>query len=136
MKDSEEVRRLKGQLAERDALLREVLVGLWPSTPIAIKINATLSASAEPSAPVAWARLVDGVQVDGIGLRVTQSGVGEYMVDPSAPADLDERAEFEVAHVELFGCLPRTDDQKPDFALSHYNRWLIWQARAALERKP
>lgn len=52
MKDSEEVRRLKGQLAERDALLREVLVGLWPSTPIAIKINATLSASAEPSASV------------------------------------------------------------------------------------
>lgn len=51
MKDSEEARRLKGQLAERDALLREVLVGLWPSTPIAIKINATLSASAEPSAP-------------------------------------------------------------------------------------
>lgn len=42
---------LRAQLVERDALLREVLLGLWPSTPIAIKINATLSASAEPSAP-------------------------------------------------------------------------------------
>ena len=40
------------QLAEMDALLREVLVGLWPSTPLAIKINAALSASAEPSAAV------------------------------------------------------------------------------------
>lgn len=36
------------QLAELDALLREVLVGLWPSTPMAIKINVALSASAEP----------------------------------------------------------------------------------------
>ncbi len=44
--------KLRAQLAERDALLREVLVGLWPSTPLAIKINAALSASAEPSAPV------------------------------------------------------------------------------------
>lgn len=52
MSDSEEVKKLKHQLAERDALLREVLVGLWPSTPLAIKINAALSASAEPSAPV------------------------------------------------------------------------------------
>jgi len=56
--------------------------------------------------------------------------------EPSAPAERDERAEFEASHVELFGCLPRTDDQQPDFALSHYNRWLLWQARAALERKP
>lgn len=47
-----QVHSLRAQLAERDALLREVLVGLWPSTPLAIKINAALSASAEPSAPV------------------------------------------------------------------------------------
>ncbi|WP_256806455.1 hypothetical protein [Pseudomonas kurunegalensis] len=47
-----QVTTLRAQLAERDALLREVLVGLWPSTPLAIKINAALSASAEPSAPV------------------------------------------------------------------------------------
>lgn len=46
-----QLRAAHAQLAERDALLREVLAGLWPSTPIAIKINATLSASAEPSAP-------------------------------------------------------------------------------------
>lgn len=43
---------LRAQLAEAHALLREVLVGLWPSTPLAIKINAALSASAEPNAPV------------------------------------------------------------------------------------
>ena len=34
-----QVTTLRAQLAERDALLREVLVGLWPSTPLAIKIS-------------------------------------------------------------------------------------------------
>ena len=51
------------------------------------------------------------------------------------PAERDERAAFEAAHDDLFGCLPRTDDMQSDFSLSHANRWKLWQARAALERK-
>lgn len=55
---------------------------------------------------------------------------------PSAPVERSEWEAFYHTHMDLFGCYPRTDDKEPDFALSHANRWKLWQARAALERKP
>ena len=40
---------LGAQLAEAQALLREVHGGMWPSNPLTIKIGSHLSANAEPS---------------------------------------------------------------------------------------
>lgn len=52
MNDSEEVRKLKGQLAERDALLREALCHAQRIEPMSVslfnRIDAVLSAGAEP----------------------------------------------------------------------------------------
>ncbi|EPM0507155.1 hypothetical protein R4370_001316 [Pseudomonas putida] len=106
--EAEEADSLRKQLAEAHALLREVLVGLWPSTPLAIKINAALSASAEPSAPV----------------------------------EIDERADFE-RHVILTTGRP-IDSELKRHPVRHdeyecrtmQTRWNDWQARAALDRKP
>jgi hypothetical protein len=74
---------LRVQLAGRDALLREVLVGLWPSTPIAIKINATLSASAEPSAPKGCGRWKVVFEQGSYGKCGDPS---PYPIDNGAPA--------------------------------------------------
>lgn len=98
------------KLAEAHALLREVLVGLWPSTPLAIKVNAALSASAEPSASV----------------------------------EIDERAEFEKWYLAEYyeedaQCGLEWLSTEPCGGY-HYSEparhWKVWQARAALERKP
>lgn len=63
---------MRAQLAEAHALLREVLAGLWPSTPIAIKINAALSASAEPSASTG---VKDGTYCRICGTKLCVTGV-------------------------------------------------------------
>ncbi|AVD86003.1 hypothetical protein [Pseudomonas sp. SWI44] len=49
-----EVGRLRAQLAERDALLRDLEGKTILSWPDKRRISAALSASAEPSAPIAW----------------------------------------------------------------------------------
>ena len=98
------------KLAEAHALLREVLVGLWPSTPLAIKVNAALSASAEPSASV----------------------------------EIDERAEFEKWYLAEYyeedaqcGLEWLSTEPCGGYRYSEPARhWKVWQARAALERKP
>lgn len=118
---------LRAKLAERDALLQEIRgqsCSIWLRGETQHKMDATLSASAEPSVPY-------GQQCPG-------DGVSKCKACPSAPAELDERAEFE-AHMrrDFPGVyLTRTLDRESYRNPSHQGSWLSWQARAALERKP
>lgn len=45
---------------------------------VAAWLTETREASAEPSAPVAWAKIVDGVQVGGDGVCLNRTGVGVF----------------------------------------------------------
>lgn len=99
---------LRTQLAEAHALLREVRPSCHPKH-IAM-IDAALSASAEPS-----------------DYLKSCKAVHDALVEPSAPVECDERAEFDawtVRQGRVVGYL----GWREDFA--------IWQARAALESKP
>ncbi|MFK4234234.1 Lar family restriction alleviation protein [Pseudomonas guariconensis] len=105
-----EVIRRGNMLAEQDALLREAHEELvCRDSPVAQRIIAALSASAEPSAPVerderAAFELIIGQKWPGIRmLRINR---------PGAPAD----GEYELPGLE--------------------GAWQGWQARAALARKP
>lgn len=124
----EEIEALRAQLAERDALLRKMQgcqfdqVRVWSS-----EIDATLSASAEPSVPV--------VRIEDV----------TFIGERSTPVQRDERAEFERSII-----LERTNDGYSDVALTSIldrgsngqyqsirvaGAWEGWQSRAALERK-
>lgn len=144
---AEQLAHMRAQLAERDALLREVLVGLWPSTPLAIKINAALSASAEPSAPAAKCTNEDSWNCKYC--RNTESCEAlkdpRNFGEPSTPVEIDERQEFESAwsaRIERLRIRERGNEfyrvQPND--LYRWNNvqdaWELWQARAALARKP
>ncbi|MCO7055149.1 hypothetical protein [Pseudomonas juntendi] len=87
-------------------------------------------ASAEPSAPTEDDYLPEGIVEAAIH--------GQIISLPSAPVEIDERAEFE-AHmlrdfpgVKLIRSLSREHYRNP----SHEGAWRSWQARAALDRKP
>ncbi|MNN47505.1 hypothetical protein D3C81_1619270 [compost metagenome] len=128
--------KLRAQLAEAHALLRELLPlanravkSAW-SQGIVMRAEATLSASAEPSAPKCSHAACKSLGEPNPFCDFVQA------LESSAPVERDERADFERVHMDLFGCAPRTDDKAFDFSLSHDNRWKLWQARAALERKP
>ncbi|MBH3377132.1 hypothetical protein [Pseudomonas asiatica] len=90
----------------------------------------SLPASAEPSAPTEDDYLPEGIVEAAIH--------GQIISLPSAPVEIDERAEFE-AHmlrdfpgVKLIRSLSREHYRNP----SHEGAWRSWQARAALDRKP
>lgn len=156
-----EIENLRTQVAERDALLREV-EPTWRSgtlsdvTGLCIRIDAALSASAEPSAPKyprveivrahkhtcasckegeGFGPCDCGAIVDGVAVKV----------EPSAPVERDERVAFEAAwsaRIERLRIRERGNEfyrvQPND--LYRWNNvqdaWELWQARAALERQP
>lgn len=115
---------LRAQLAEAHAVLR-----LIPrrSTPYDSKIDAVLSASAEPSA---------------MAERIKSAACPECASKPCmcaeliAPAVIDERAEFEAWGTDRgYFNLKREHSGKYKFHTA-WAAWEGWQARAALERKP
>lgn len=139
---------LRAQLAERDALLRDarklfhsftelggMKVGTLYSHAIHMghRINAALSASAEPSAPTEDDYLPEGIVEAAIH--------GQIISLPSAPVERDERAAFENWYIHDVGIglanLSRINSggraYEDEDAMA---AWEGWQARAALERKP
>lgn len=144
------IAKLEQQLAERDALLREAsewikansfhgtdAIDLWE------RIDRLISASAEPSDAVIPASVGPSAPKretceSCYGEGVVHTGVEESPTtlcnrcdgsgnEPSAPAELDERAEFDAWTVRkgrVVGYLGWRED------------FVIWQARAALELKP
>lgn len=124
-----------------DDLLRMLRMA-WGSDDISAedcrRIDAALSASADPSAPKCKNKLPC--------LRPDLCGICE----PSAPVEIDERAEFE-AHIEETESqwdlmLVRVDAEHKihghprdigEYAVPEtHAAWKAWQVRAALERKP
>lgn len=126
------------KLAERDALLREVIESSSANNKIYGKHLAALSASAEPSE-----REKQALQDE------KRLGIERLPAEPSAPVEIDERAAFEAwfrgtGLAQAWGGAEET----PDKYLTRYgaggeyysgccvqSRWEGWQARAALERK-
>lgn len=142
MKDSEEVRKLKGQLAERDALLRrsvEFTHDLLSPTRLRRDIENALSASAEPSAPKretckschGEGVIHTGVEESPTTLCNRCDGSGN---EPSAPVERDERAEFNSWFKDHSKDWPLPSESIK--CIARNNDWIVWQARAALERKP
>ncbi|MDF0733584.1 hypothetical protein P0Y43_23100 [Pseudomonas entomophila] len=145
------------RLAERDALLREVLEfiddgvgrsgGEWA---IIQKARTALSASAEPSAPACCAC----GPTENIGAefdvcvdcqQLALSGYGKQQAHDlamSAQVERDERKLFEKAvidkaerfHPDLKQYGDQPDAEYRDASLEW--AWGLWRARAALERKP
>lgn len=112
-----EIITLRAQLAERDALLRELL----PLANRAVKS--------------AWSQ----------GIVIRAESALSASADQSAPVETDERAEFEKAwagavNVEVLDLhrkqypLTADADQPYDTPQTQLG-WMMWQARAALERK-
>ncbi|HAL67339.1 MAG TPA: hypothetical protein DCP84_06645 [Pseudomonas sp.] len=103
------------------------------------------SASAEPSAPVdathyypkaelgrQWRKKVGGLWCEFCGgkwlpLDVQDMSHGYVAIEPSAPVEIDERAEFELAYQRAADC---------GWTSTKMLSRRIWDARAALERKP
>lgn len=166
---------MRAQLAERDALLmgyksllRQVMPCLAMSTnsqsaSYMRKIDAALSASAEPSAP-AEITSVDQLGSDAncpmcydTGSIVIDDTGEEYEMAPcpmckgqDAPVERDERAGFEAYYVDWFNrkyspsepltiesmLSARRGDNYGYGSLGRNGKWAGWKARAALERKP
>lgn len=145
---------LRAQLAEAHALLRK----LMPECPPRFHagIDAALSASAEPSEPKfprveivkAHKHTCANVQPGSTSADICDCGAvvdGEpVQVEPGAPVEIDERAEFEAAwsaRIERLRIRERGNEfyrvQPND--LYRWNNvqdaWELWQARAALGRK-
>lgn len=136
---------LRGQLSERDGHLENALDVLknvddldWTGQGVKSDIERALSASAEPSA-------TDCATCDGDKLMVIgfNSDAGENIegpcpacCKPSAPVEIDERADFENWGKTLFyvACFER-DDADSYVGRGLQGAWLGWQARAALDRK-
>ncbi|MFA7892945.1 hypothetical protein [Pseudomonas putida] len=91
---------LRAQLAEAQALLREIHDGALSGFARYSKIEEFLSASAEPSARV----------------------------------EIDERAEFDAWFKDHSKDWPFPSESIK--CIARENDWIVWQARAALERKP
>ena len=123
----EQLQEAKSELAERDALLQDLL-DYDISKNARRRIEEALSASIEPSASTereAWALQEE-----------KRLGIERLPVEPSAPVERDERAEFEKA------C---SDGRIADIGIKTgvvyesvkaNDIWIGWLARAALERKP
>lgn len=170
----EENRELRAQLAEAQALLREVgdsgfmvdgqIMPSHEAVELQERVEAFVSASAEPSAPVeplipghrleAIDELLadadpqsDAVGVPASELRDLVSAVRSFQVralTDGVPVEIDERAEFEQACRQA--AIARGRELDPEALRrradgSHVNPltecgWWGWRARAALERKP
>ena len=149
-----EAGRLRAQLAERDALLRDVHGAMreyeqgcdqfppFHHNQLMERIDAALPASAEPSAPAGQLQAHDCGGVWPVKDFVEAGGCPKC--GPDAPVERDERAEFEQACREAAAARGRELDPE---ALrrrtdgSHVNPltecgWWGWQARAALGRNP
>ncbi|MGR4042864.1 hypothetical protein [Pseudomonas sp. 910_21] len=116
-------------LAERDALLRDVVDGKHATPGWNQRMKAALSASAEPSAPKCGqcgARTVETCNDNGCAYLENGNG---------APVERDERAAFEV-HPRFKGMDFTRAPQHPDYYESPYANgcWHGWQARAALDK--
>lgn len=145
---------LRAQLAELGALLRLarqfVVNGVDlgyiqmpdadtpdPAHDLVPKIDAALSASAEPSAPACSPCNGTGyAHSNGMPVPGTCDECKGTGLEPSAPVERDERAAFEAEGITYklsrrkeFGCTDEYEDSHTQFA------WAGWQARAALERK-
>lgn len=143
---------LRAQLAERDALLRDLVSMDIPRTAAAIeRAKQILSVSAEPNqcdGCQAGIPLVNGAHRMGKpgGYADTMScQAGKYAsADPSAPVERDERAEFEKWYLaEYFEgdaqCGLEWLSTEPCGGYRYEKpatHWKIWKARSALERKP
>ena len=154
---------LQHDLAERDALLRRVhqADALSHSCPLWNDIDAALSASAEPSAPVAHPINMKTImqayeQVDHKALLHGTSNWcasmaaalrGVLNAESSAPVERDERAEFEAAYIAEYnaalGSASTVEELRALREGEGYGerpylngQWKGWQSRAALERKP
>lgn len=150
--DDGEVGRLRAELAElwrATNLLMKVTPrnkGSWADKFEAIAIIERLCAGAEPSAPkcdhqLKCARFENGEIVDYVCQNCRQV---LPRVEPDAPVEIDERAEFEQACREA--AIARGRELDPEALRrrtdgSHVNPltecgWWGWQARAALNHKP
>ncbi|URD44511.1 Lar family restriction alleviation protein [Pseudomonas sp. BYT-5] len=118
---------IRAQLVERDALLREAHEELvCRDSPVAQRIIAALSASAEPSAPKCETCSDQGIVGNILNAETCMD------CTPSAPVERDERAAFEKGYHK--DALHRDGDEYSRMAVQM--AWEGWQARAALERKP
>lgn len=128
---------LEAQLADRDALLREIRfkedghgfrvckLGSYYTD----KIDAALSASAEPSAPKC------GNCDSSTGQSCNDKGCGYLEAGNGAPVERDERAEFEAVCKQLGYLTTRhhaLSDQYKEITMQCM--WQTWMARAALDK--
>lgn len=171
MEAAEETRKaLRAQLAERDALLRDI--DAWmdredrtPGFEIEKRMAEVFRpASAEPSAPVdathyypeaesgrQWRKKVGGLWCEFCGgkwlpIDVQDMSHGYVAIEPSAPVERDERADFEACIRREWpmapisrkrDLLPKEDPCYGDYCDEPLQRaWVGWQMRAAMERKP
>ncbi|MGE8327245.1 hypothetical protein [Pseudomonas urmiensis] len=145
---------LRAQLAKRDALLREVLEAFQLESdgscinpgrdfirPWAAKVSA-LSASAEPTVPTCGHAACKSLGEPHLFCDFVRS------LEPSAPAERDERADFEKYYVDWFNrkynptdpltvesmAAARRGDHYGAGSLGKNGKWEGWQARASLER--
>lgn len=127
---------LREQLAERDALLRDCFTAMLKggySKPLRERIKAVLSASAEPSAPKCGHTACKSLGEPHPFCDFVQS------LEPSAPVERDERAAFEAAWSKLHKHEGKSPFMRIE-PLGNYRwgdvheGWIMWQARAALER--
>lgn len=138
---------MRAQLAERDALLGDLKGKTILSWADKHRIDAALSASAEPGAPKCETckgiGMVDDGEITGVGGVEFENGPVKCVKDcpdckPSAPVERDEREDFEVCFDRML--------KEQEAGLEHYQvstmrfskevMWEGWKARAALERKP
>lgn len=131
---------LRAQLAEAHALLADAQLSVYSdcgdaenperakhAVELADRIDAALSASAEPSAPVEPLYPKCSVLKDA-NVRYSNS---------TAPVERDERAEFETEFKRIGRPLTRADYHPEAYGNAFDDgAWAGWQARAALDRKP
>lgn len=136
-----ENRALRSRIDEQNELLREIKNARdWNGSYRALekRIDAALSASAEPSAPKCR-KCGDPCTHDDDGhdeCRFCTAGVPSNPNDASAPVERDERAEFEEFCEEVLGLKTDRLITGGYQSFGADNGWRSWQARAALERKP
>lgn len=132
---------LRAQLAEAQALLQKVLGHLKAGKPgeAQVALYNGLSASAEPSAPKCETCSDQGIVGNILNAETCMD------CTPSAPVEIDERADFEAAWSARLERL-RLHERGNEFYRVQPNdlyrwgnvqdAWELWQARAALARKP
>jgi hypothetical protein len=120
---------LRAQLAEAQALLQKVLGHLKAGKPgeAQVALYNGLPASAEPSAPKCETCSDQGIVGNILNAETCMD------CTPSAPVEIDERAAFDAWFKDHSKDWPFPSESIK--AIARDNDWLVWQARAALERK-